>query len=498
LATEFARGPDRDANTRGLVVPIWGERLRPFATGGPPLAALIGNAAPASLQAQDVRDAHISDRALAPAHTAIRAPLPVRVARETVLLIPVAAAGVFVWLYAISYPLTDEWVLFRNAMIANSAGWSDPVSTLSALTWKIYDHPIVLPNLLYLLIGPVFHFDARACISITLVCFTAMLIVFRTQVASNAWTALPIGFVLFAPSHFSEFVWGFQFTMAMSITLTVLGLAVFNRTTPEESTAKFSARLLCALCLIIAGLLSSGEAVLGLPSLLVLGVLKRLTVPRRRVVVGVSLLALCVATSTLGAGGYLHNISIPRDVMATLTALGAVIVGSLGGLTTFSFNWVAATGLAVCLVILVCALVAWRRGLISELSLPLALFTFGFLLVAAIAVSRPYLGNWHLQAALPAILGAYGAAIVLARHFRSPAMLTLQAITTALVGLVAIGYWQGYSTYGPAGNAYASKVASYMDSYLTDPKAPKPYPPTGGWDFDSAMARFLQDKGPHR
>jgi hypothetical protein len=445
-----------------------------------------------------VHDAHVNDRVFASAYRAIRSPLSVRAASETVLVIPVVVAGTFVWLYAISYPLTDEWMLFRNAMVAHSLGWSDPVSTLSAMTWKIYDHPIVLPNLLYLLIAPIFHYDARVFIFITLVCFATMLIVFRTEVGSNAWTALPMAFVLFAPSHYSEFLWGFQFTMTMSITLTVLALAFFNRTTPEESTARFSARLLCALCLIIAGFLSSGEAVLGFPALLVLGLLKRLTVPRCRVVFGVSLLALWAAMSTLGAAGYLRNISILRDIMAILTALGAVLVGTPGGLTTFSFNWTAAIGLAICLVVVFCTLVAWRRGLIGELSLPLALFTFGFLLVAAIAVSRPYLANWHLQAALPAILGAYGAAIVLARHFRSPITLTLQAIITALVGFVAIGYWQGYSKYGPAANANGNKVANYMDSYLTNPNAPKPYPPTGGWDFNSAMARFLRDNGPRR
>jgi hypothetical protein len=355
---------------------------------------------------------------------------------------------------------------------------------------------VVLPNLIYLVVGPIFHYDSRALIFMTLICFTTMLIVFRTEIATNAWITLPVAFVLLAPSHYMEFMWGFQFTMAMSITLTVLGLAVFNRTAVEESTAMFSVRLSCALCLIIAGLLSSGEAAFGFPALLVLGLLKRLPVPRRRIVIGVSLLGFFVAMASMGAAVDLRNIPIIRDIMVVPTALGAVLVGSPVGLTTFPFNWTAAIGLAICIVVVITTIVAWRRGLLSELALPLALFTFGLLIVAAIAVSRPYLGNWHLQAALPAIIGAYGAVIVLARHFASPVTLTLQAVTTALVALAVIGYWQGYSKYGREYNAYANKVSNYMHGYLADPNAPKPYPHTGGWDFDAAMASFLANYGP--
>jgi hypothetical protein len=442
--------------------------------------------------------ARINDRTFAPAYRTIYAALSVRAATEMVLLIPVVAAGIFVWLYAISYPLTDEWLLLRNAMIAHDMGWSDPLRTISAMTWQLYVHPLVLPNLIYLLLGPVFDYDARVFIFITLVCFATMLVVFRTEIASNAWAALPVAFVLFAPSHYMEFMWGFQFAMATSIALAVLGLAVFNRTTPEESAAKFSARLAGALCLIIAGLMSSGEAIFGFPALLVLGLFKRLSVSRRCFAIGISLPVFYTATALVGASADLRNIQVLRDIMAILTALGAVLVGSPVGLTAFPFNCTAAIGLAICVVVVITTVIAWRRGLLSELAMPVALFTFGFLVVAGIVISRPFLGNWHLQAALPAILGAYGAAIVLARHLISPIALALQALMTALVALVAIGYWYGYTKYGPDYNAYANKVSNYMHDYLDHPDAPKPYPPTGGWDFDSAMASFLRNNGPQR
>jgi hypothetical protein len=63
----------------------------------------------------------------------------------------------------------------------------------------------------------------------------------------------------------------------------------------------------------------------------------------------------------------------------------------------------------------------------------------------------------------------------------SPTTLILQAITTALIGLVAIGYWQGYSKYGPEFNAYANQVSNYMHDYLDHPDAPsRTRPPVAG------------------
>jgi hypothetical protein len=121
-------------------------------------------------------------------------------------------------------------------------------------------------------------------------------------------------------------------------------------------------------------------------------------------------------------------------------------------------------------------LAAWRRGLTGELALPLALFTFGFLSIAAIAVFRPCIGNWHLQAALPAIVGAYGVAIALARHLVSPTTLTLKAVMTALLSVVAIGYWYGHTKYGPEYNAYANKVSNYMHNYLDHPDCTQAVP----------------------
>ncbi|MBW0017776.1 MAG: hypothetical protein JO236_09570 [Mycobacterium sp.] len=425
-------------------------------------------------------------------------PLHVRVAGEAVLVIPVLVAVAFVWRVAVSYPLTDEWLLFRNAMIAHDMGWHHPISTLAAMTWKVYEHPIILTNIFYLLVAPLFHYDSRALICVSLVCFATVLAVFRTQIAPNAWTALPAACVLFAPSHYMDFGWGMDFIGTSSITLTILGLTVFSRTVPEEPSTTYVRRLSCAICLIVVGLLCSGQSALGFPALLVVGLVKRLSTRRRRALIVITLLGSWAALAAIGALVDSHKVSIVRSIIVVLTAFGGTIVGTPPGMTSFPFGWTATLGLAICISVIVCVWVAWRRGILSALALPLGLFTFGSLLTAAVAAGRPYLGNWHLMAALPATLGAYGAVLVLARHARSPSTLALQAVMTALLGLVVIGYWVGFTVYGPLGAANNKRIAAYMDGYLDNPNASKPYVGTGGWDFDSAMARFLKSNGPHR
>lgn len=162
--------------------------------------------------------------------------------------------------------------------------------------------------------------------------------------------------------------------MAMSIVLPVLGLALFNRTTPQESTGVFSARLSCALGLIIGGFLSSAVGAFGVPALLVLALFKRLSIVRCGIVVSITSLGFGVPMMALlltEPSGHFRNAQILRDIMTVLTALGAVLVGSPVGLTTFSFNWTAAMGLSICVVVVICMLAAWRRGLTGELALPL-------------------------------------------------------------------------------------------------------------------------------
>lgn len=417
---------------------------------------------------------------------------------EVTLAVPIVLVGIFTWHFAVPDPLTDEWLFFRNGMIAHDMGWSDPIHTLSAMTWRIYEHPVIIPNLIYLAVAPIFHYDARAFISITIICFAGILAVFRMKIAPNTWAALPAAFVLFAPTHYMEFLWGVQFAMAMSITATVAGLALFHSVKPEESTSAFAKKLLASLGLIIAGLLSSGEAVLGFPALAVLALLMPLPANRRRVVLGISVIALGVALALIGAPVNLSTINIPSSLMVVLTGLGCVLIGSNVGVFSFGFSWAAVIGLGVCLVVGVCVLVAWRQRRMREIAFPLALFAYGVLLLAAISVARPYLGNWHLQAALPAILGAYGLTLTLAKGSGSRMVLLAKIAGIALISVAAFGFWKGFTWFGPGHNYYAVLVSDYMHNYLVHPDAPKPFPHTAEWDFDPAMAQFLKNNGPHR
>jgi hypothetical protein len=409
--------------------------------------------------------------------------------------LPLLAALVFVAMFAIATPLTDEWLLLRNAAIADSMGWADPGATIQAMTWKIYQHPLILPNLLYLAIGPLVAYDSRAFVAITLACFALILLAFRARVASGGLVALPVALVLFSPGHFMEFLWGFQFAMALSIALPVAGLALADRVPGDAPWPRAALHFLGALLLVTLGVLSSAGGAFAFPALAALCLCKQQGWERRiagAIVAGAAFAYAVQLLSGVEAGA---RVASAADAIKGAAMLGAVLLGSPVAVSPQSMPGLALVGIAVLACMLAACVLALRAGSIGKIAFPIGLFVFGITSVAAIAVSRDYVGNWHLAAALPALVGMYGAAIVVCRDSPQPALRTLRIVATGLMLLSLVGYAQGFGKRGPDYQRYALSIRAYMDAYLEDPGAARPFPVTGGWDYDPRMALFYLRNG---
>jgi hypothetical protein len=392
------------------------------------------------------------------------------------LAAPAFVALTFVHRYATPMPLTDEWLFLRGAM-------------REEIVWKIYDHIVIVPYLIYRIVVQASNFDNRALVLITLLCVGTQTWLFaRYIIGSVRWT-VPVAILLFSPSHYMELLWGFQFTLALSIALPIAGIVVADRIRPTDEARRAFRLAGIAVGLVLLGGLSSAGGAFGFVACAVLPFLKPFSLRRRLVSIAV-LVPLTCAFFVTSAGK--ASVSTAK-VWQGLTMLGAPVFGMPVALTSFSPDQYAFAG-AIVVACVAATLVIARRDqqLLSRLALPAAIFAFSALASAATVAARAYLGNWHLQYAVPAICAAYAMAYVLWRERGES--LPLGGML-ALVTLAISGYVAAFARHGPDYLAYARSIEHYARNVTGDPGLKKPFPVTGGWDFDAEMAAYLTKRG---
>jgi hypothetical protein len=178
-----------------------------------------------------------------------------------------------------------------------------------------------------------------------------------------------------------------------------------------------------------------------------------------------------------------------------LTSFGATLWGSPVGLREFGLDWRSGAGAAIVLCTAMVALRAAIARRLGRVALPLGLALMGYCCMASVAMSRPYLGNWHVQYALPAVCGAYAAAFVLWRSDRSVFSAVPFFGLLALLTSCLYGYYQGFTFYGPDFNRYIRSIESYSLRNLVEPGLPQPYPVPDEGDLDARTFLFLAAHG---
>jgi hypothetical protein len=397
-------------------------------------------------------------------------------------LIPVA----YIALFASPAPVTDDWAMLKAAIAIRDMGWLQAAQTIMDL--KMNDHHAAVPMLIYLPLSYATHFDARAMMLVTVANYAVQLIIYRRAVGGSLVAMIPIAFLLFVPSHWMEFQWGNCFTISLSITFSMLALLVIDAI-DAKNTSKAVAVGAC-VALILLGMMSSAGAWFGFPGAMVALVQTRLTV-RAKAVAAIFLVVAAALSYWLlmDHESALHAPSI-RDAIYLMSALGSMIWSSPAAIMDVQFDYRAATGLLILALPAMATVEAIRVGRSRELALPVALLVFGCGSLMAIALSRPYLGNWHLQYGIPAAVGSYACCWVALRDRWPQIRLALSAVA---LSWLAVGGFQAFAVYGPGYLRYVHQIEAYMLHF--DPNAAKPFAVTGGWDFDGTMANFLSQQG---
>jgi hypothetical protein len=166
----------------------------------------------------------------------------------------------------------------------------------------------------------------------------------------------------------------------------------------------------------------------------------------------------------------------PRVPFQFLTSLGGPIFGTPHVMTEFGVDASSLAGILVLVCSIAIVVRAARIGALEQVALPLSIGAFGFLSLATSALARKWLGNWHLQLALPALCGMYAAGwrvwrIDRTRHSAVP--------FCGLLGLLILGvcgWWAGITRFAPVLGDYHKSVATFARHYLEEPDLPVPYP----------------------
>jgi hypothetical protein len=412
----------------------------------------------------------------------------------TALTAPVVIMLGFIGRFSTAMPLTDEWFFLRAVIAIEQIDFSSRGSfsrLLQVLPWKIYYHDVIAPFLLYWPTAEISGFDNRALLMITVVSWVIVLLLFRYSVIGSAWWTVPVAVILFSPARYMEFLWGWQFTQVLSVLFPLLGLVVLGRTGGDGGIPAQLPKFFGAMALILLGTLCSAGGFFGFPGAIVMLLLQRLRPGARLLFLElVTLATLIVYFMLMRDSGQVPVIST-RNMLFILTALGSVILGMPDAFREFALDARSVIGAAIVLLMALALLLAARRRILAALALPAGIFTFSICSVAAISVAREYLGNWHLEYAVPAVCACYAGCYIVFRELRSVLAAQLCLSAALLMGLSLIAWFEGFAEYGPSYNAYIGSIERYARTYLGNPGQPKPFPGTGGWDLDANMVWIL-------
>jgi hypothetical protein len=399
------------------------------------------------------------------------------------LLAPVIAVAIFIARFSSPFPLTDEWALVLDAMHAESGDWS-------SFVWRINGHPLIVPFFVYWPVAELFRFDGRAQIGVTIICFALQLLLFQRSSKATALEMIPLSILIFGLSHWMEFLWGMQMAFAVGITSAVWGLWTLN----EYMMKGAGIRLLGAMALMIIAASSYGGGALTFLSAMFLIIVRpsplsdKLAAAVPTMTVGFAILVLASRAPPMTIEPY-------RDVLFLLTALGALIIGSPETITHFEWGTLPIIGVVVALV--ACwGMLFGLRDRSGQQPFYLVVLILGITSLAAVSVTRPYLGNWHLQLGLPAIYGAYGLWLAAAKTKPlSPLTKTGFALCATLLCGVLIADYTGFTRRGPDYAVYIAGIERYALDYEREHTSLPPYPaPDARWNLNQDILNFLKRK----
>ncbi|MCG8525295.1 MAG: hypothetical protein MI748_02865 [Opitutales bacterium] len=423
-----------------------------------------------------------------------------------VIVLIIAGSVLFQHLYGPTIPLTDEWYHIEWINIVEVAGLE---SLGSIREFRYLDHHVIVPFFLYWGIMELCGYNSGILILVlTTPLFITQTILYSQWVGKYDWKIISIFILVLSPARYMEFLWGWQHTITLSITLPVIALAVLDSGNAKGILPKspiFNLGIgirqlyhpfLFVPGIILLGTLSSAGGLFGFLAIAGYIFIKNYTLPNKIIGIAFTLASGMATYLWLFAGrdNGEYNFTL-KIIPMILCALGGAIIGNPDADYQFNNPLRLAIGAIFCLVMLVMAYRSWKSRSVSEYAFPIALIALGFMLIGVISLSRPYLGNWHLQHILPTICGATIWSISLRKKDQN--ILSIGSFWTMMIlsWMGVIGWYRGFTEWGPDYAAYIAKHEAHMTAYLINPYAKPPTQSGVGIRMQSALM-FAAHKHP--
>jgi len=400
------------------------------------------------------------------------------------MALPMLLYLLYVRAYGVNLIYWDEWT--RVPLIDRMYRGDLSVANL----WAFFGpQRMLVPNLWYLALARVAHFDTRdgmyASALLLIAAYAILCALHRAGGDARLWPLVPAAFLIFSLAPYENALWGFQIAWYIVLVGFVAALFALERLR-SAGPAAASPALIAALGAATAASCSSVQGLLVWPCGL-LYVIGRGGIRRSALVLwclaGALVGGVCLWGLTTDATAGHSFVEFLRDPASSaeyfLVVLGAFVpLASLISMTplqlVYALFQVGVVGMMMLTLYGAVATIWIRRpDMRASLALPVALIAFGVLFDACLVVGRAYLGTWEasssryaLYSLLP-VVGSYLGVVALARGAGGARYLPLVAGLSALVLFqVATAYRAGLSA-GEAIRANRTLGADVLVNYRT-------------------------------
>src|SRR5215204_2407033 len=423
------------------------------------------------------------------------------------ILLPVALAFLFVYLYGVTVVHVDQWEIIPRfeKLSLGTLGVSDLFAPHN-------QHRMLFPWIIMLGLGTITKYNNVAEMYFTLACFlgmlTALILVFRGSIKPRLPFLLPvffvpIAFLVFSLIQHENMLWGFQLQFGLVQVSSVLALCLLYFSGYERlRKLVFPAALTSATVATFSA--ASGLFVwwVGLLQLLIGPVEK----PTKKWLVGawgligVGEWIVYFSNNSQGASTPLLRLLLTDPIAGTklfltsgmesfLTLLGH----SLFGQQSLAF----VSGMLLLGLVAVATLLLYRDRDFGGSSFWIALVLFSLFTLASITVGRlgidggmPLLPRYN-SFSIPAVIGIY---VVLLRSALSKKSYLTSALLGSLSALIMLSVPFSYSEGVKAGRAtalYREEAAFILATYETQPDAL-----LGAFDFTNPEFERVRERAP--